>query len=83
MPTDRELPQKRQAGSGGWNSGRNWLLVNQNLPENGVGVGLGGHRDSGALTPNRSRPTDKPTRADSTSHSRAWVNSGLTPSPTT
>ena len=41
------------------------------------------HIVSGALTPRRSSPTANPTRAASTSHSRACVSSGSTPSPIT
>ena len=38
---------------------------------------------SGACTPSRPRPMARPMRAASTSHSRAWVSSGDTPSPIT
>ncbi len=41
------------------------------------------HIDSGAATPSRSSPTTRPTRAASTSASRASVRAGDTPSPTT
>ena len=47
------------------------------------GPGQDAHIDSGASTPSRSSPIDKPIRADSTNHSRAWVSCGVTSSPIT
>ena len=47
------------------------------------GAGSRAHITSGACTPSTSRPIASPMRTASTSQSRAWVSSGLTPSPIT
>ena len=49
----------------------------------GRNPGPAAHIDSGAVTPRRSRPMARPMRVASTSHNRACVVPGGTPSPST
>ena len=56
--------------------------VGQEVPGDGA-VHADPHIDSGAPAPSSCSPIVRPTRAASTSHSRACVSSALTPSPST